>query len=77
MGNDKVALVHSPGAELNNVEIQCPWPPALGALPSLRLFYRLTRQEQTAGVQSRIQEYHLIEIWGLLHTTEWRGFFNR
>src|SRR5215213_2625442 len=76
MGNDKVALVHSPGAELNNVEIQRPGPPALGPLASFLLFYRLARLQQATGVQPRLQENHLIEIRGLLHAAEWRCLFD-
>src|SRR4051812_15557795 len=76
MRNDKVALVHSPGTELNDVEIQCPGPPALGPLASFLLFNRLARLQQTTGVQSRLEENHLIEIRRLLHTAERRCFFD-
>lgn len=77
MGNDKVALVHPPGTELDDVQIQRPWSPVFGALPSFLLLYRLTCSEQATRIEPRLEEYHLIQIRGLLHAGEWQGFFDR
>jgi hypothetical protein len=76
MGNDKVALVHPPGTELDDIQIQRPWSPPFGALPSFFLLYQLARLEQTTGVQLRLEENHLIQIRGLLHAAERRCFFD-
>src|SRR5215213_3541054 len=55
MGNDKVALVHPPGAELDDIQIQRPWSPVFAALPSSLSLYLLTRAQQTTGVQARLE----------------------
>ncbi len=77
MRNDKVAVSNMPGAELDDIEIECPGAPAFGSLTSLGTLDRLTRFEQGVWLESGLEQHHLVQVRRLLFATEGGGFLDR
>src|ERR687895_686056 len=71
MRNDKVAVSNVPGAELDDIEVECPGAPPFGWLASLGPLDCLTRFEQGVWLEPRFKQYHLIQVRRLLLATEW------
>src|SRR5918995_6890662 len=76
MRNDKVAVPNVPGTELHDIEIEGPGAPTFGSLPSLGALNGLTRLEQGVGVETSLEQHHLVQVWRLFLAAEGCGFLD-
>src|SRR5215213_1606332 len=76
MGNDKVPLVHVPLAEPDDIEVECPCPPMLGAGAPFLLFDGLACFEESTRLQAGVEKDHLIEVGRLFHAAQRGRFLN-
>jgi hypothetical protein len=74
MRNDKVFFRYLPMAVAHDVEIQGSGAPPLGSPTAFLLLDGLAGLEESSGLQSCLEQDHLVEIGRLLHPGE-RGCF--
>src|ERR671910_2881791 len=77
MGNDKVAVANTPGAELDDVEIEGSRSPPFGSNAPGGPLDGLTCLEQRVGLEAGLEHDHLVQVGRLLFATERNGFFDR